>query len=135
VISVLKDGLVLKIDGVEMRFYGTLLVMLADTLAAHDLGGFKAGVGRALRKCRQCMATGDDIQLKVSTFLEMHLHAYIVKYIASCQGFPSFFKCRTRKIGYNNIILCSYRHTCAYKGYMIVALCTVTAMEGDKTRG
>ena len=50
-----------------MRFYGTLLVMLADTLAAHDLAGFKSGVGRALRKCRQCMATGDDIQSKVLT--------------------------------------------------------------------
>ena len=59
----------LKVDGVEKRFYGTLLVVLADTLAAHDLGGFKSGVGRALRKCRQCMATGEDIQSKVSTFL------------------------------------------------------------------
>ena len=55
----------LQVDGVEKRFYGTLLVMLADTLAAHDLGGFKSRVGRALRKCRQCMATGEDIQLKV----------------------------------------------------------------------
>ena len=55
----------LKVDGVEKRFYGTLLVVLADTLAAHDLGGFKSGVGRALRKCRMCMATGEDIQSKV----------------------------------------------------------------------
>ena len=51
------DGLVLKFNGVETRYYGTLLVMLTDTLAAHDLGAFKSGVGRALRKCRQCMAT------------------------------------------------------------------------------
>ena len=32
-----QDGLVLQVDGVEKRFYGTLLVMLADTLVAHDL--------------------------------------------------------------------------------------------------
>ena len=49
-----------------MRFYGSVLVVLADTPAAH---GFKSGVGRALRKCRQCMATGEDIQSKVYTFL------------------------------------------------------------------
>ena len=55
----------LKVDGVEKSFYGTLLVVLADTLAAHDLGGFKSGVGRALRKCCQCMATGENIQSKV----------------------------------------------------------------------
>ena len=41
----------LKVDGLEKRFYGTLLVMLVDTLAAHDLGGYKSGVGRALHKC------------------------------------------------------------------------------------
>ena len=54
-------------DGDSKRFYGTVLAVLADTLAAHDLGGFKSGVGRALRKCRQCMATGEDIQSKVHT--------------------------------------------------------------------
>ena len=44
---------------------GTVLVLLADTLAAHQLGGFKIGVGFALRKCRLCMATADDVQNKV----------------------------------------------------------------------
>ena len=70
--------MLLKFDGVEKRFYGTLLVMLADTLAAHDLGGFKSGVGRALHKCRHCMATGEDIQSKVSIvyvcILCIHMH-------------------------------------------------------------
>ena len=40
-------------------------MLLADTLAAHQLGGFKIGVGFALQKCRQCMATANDIQTKV----------------------------------------------------------------------
>ena len=44
---------------------GTVLVVLADTLAAHQLGGFKIGVGFSLRKCRQCMATLDDMQTQV----------------------------------------------------------------------
>ena len=41
---------------------GTVLVLLADTLTAHQLGGLKIGVGFSLRKCRQCMVTSDDMQ-------------------------------------------------------------------------
>ena len=52
---------------------GTVLLTLADTLAAHQLGGFKVGVGFALRKCRECMATRSDLQSKVYTCM------YIVK--------------------------------------------------------
>ena len=42
-----------------------LLLLSADTVAAHHLGGYKVGVGFALRKCRDCMAIADDIQSKV----------------------------------------------------------------------
>lgn len=41
--------------------------MLADTIAAHAIGGFKVGVGWALRKCRMCLATREQIQEKVTT--------------------------------------------------------------------
>ena len=34
-------------------------------LAAHEIGGFKVGVGFALQKCRICLATQDTIQTKV----------------------------------------------------------------------
>ena len=44
---------------------GTVLAVLADTLAAHQLGGFKVGVGFSLRKCRQCMVTADEMQTQV----------------------------------------------------------------------
>ena len=50
-----------------MNVHGAVIVLLADTLAAHDLGGFKVGVGFALRKCRVCLATNIDIQSKVRT--------------------------------------------------------------------
>ena len=61
----LQKGFDIEVDGRVCHIHGTLLVMLADTLAAHQLGGFKIGVGFALRKCRQCMATHDDMQMKV----------------------------------------------------------------------
>ena len=41
----------------SVKIYGALLVTLADTLGAHQLGGFKVGVGFSLRICRTCMAT------------------------------------------------------------------------------
>ena len=40
--------------------------MSADTLAAHSIGGFKVGVGFALRKCRDCLATNETMATKVS---------------------------------------------------------------------
>ena len=40
-------------------------MMLADTLAAHAIGGFKVGVGFSLRKCRGCMATKETMTDKV----------------------------------------------------------------------
>lgn len=40
--------------------------MLADTLAAHAIGGYKQGVGFSLRKCRDCLATADTMKEKVS---------------------------------------------------------------------
>jgi hypothetical protein len=36
------------------KWYGLLLFVLADTLAAQELGGFKVGVGKAMAPCRTC---------------------------------------------------------------------------------
>jgi len=49
--------------------------MLADTLAAHSIGGFKVGVGFSLRKCRSCMATAKTMANKVTVLcLIVHHH-------------------------------------------------------------
>ena len=55
----------LQVNGRTKTIHGSVLVTLADTLAAHQLGGFKVGVGFALRKCRVCFATFEDMQTKV----------------------------------------------------------------------
>jgi len=41
---------------------GAMQLFLADTVAAHQIGGFKVGVGLSLCKCRHCMAHLDEIQ-------------------------------------------------------------------------
>ncbi len=48
-------------------FKVSLLAMLADTLAAHALGGFKESMSFARHICRSCMATTEQIQ---TDFLE-----------------------------------------------------------------
>lgn len=40
--------------------------MLTDTLAGHSIGGFKMVVGFALRICRDCLATKEMIQHKLT---------------------------------------------------------------------
>ena len=54
-----------------------MLFFSADTVAAHQLGGYKVGVGFSLRKCRDCMATQDDIQSKVETNKQLTCTLYI----------------------------------------------------------
>lgn len=44
---------------------GTLVAFVGDTPAVNMVGGFKEGVGMAMRKCRHCMATFSQIQTKV----------------------------------------------------------------------
>ena len=39
---------------------------LADTLAAHQLGGFKVGVGFAYSKCQDCLSNQNDIETKLT---------------------------------------------------------------------
>lgn len=44
-------GVLMTLRGETKLVKGGVLYVLADTLAAHQLGGFKIGVGFALRKC------------------------------------------------------------------------------------
>lgn len=36
-------------------FYGTALLILADTLAAHQLDGFKVDIGFLFKNCLDCL--------------------------------------------------------------------------------
>ena len=56
----------MEVQGKNVTFFGTVLLILADTLAAHQLGGFKFGVEFAYRKCRDCLSNQNDIETKVT---------------------------------------------------------------------
>ena len=55
----------MKVRGKTTTVKAGVLFLLADTLAAHSIGGFKVGVGFALRKCRMCLATQTQAAAKV----------------------------------------------------------------------
>ena len=58
----------MTIRGKEQVVKGNVLFALADTLAAHSLGGFKSGVGFSLRKCRQCLATYEQMSTRYARY-------------------------------------------------------------------
>ena len=63
--SLVKNGLDISIKNEIRHFNVSLLAFLADTLAAHALGGFKESMSFAHRICRSCMATSEQIQFNV----------------------------------------------------------------------
>lgn len=62
-----NNGLTVSINGKDRHFQVGMLTVLADTLAAHALGGFKESMSFSHRICRSCLATTEQIQ---SCFLE-----------------------------------------------------------------
>jgi len=56
--SDLATGIALPGVGIKT---GALLVVVADTPAANQIGGFKEGVGFASRKCRTCNCSADEM--------------------------------------------------------------------------
>lgn len=61
-LKVLAEGYTFQIHGKPRRFRGSLICFCGDTPASNYVAGFKEAVGDAYRKCRECMATGDDMQ-------------------------------------------------------------------------
>ena len=51
----MQEGFSIKVNENNVHFNGGVLLLLADTLAAHQIGGFKVGVSFALRKCHDCL--------------------------------------------------------------------------------
>lgn len=49
-------------DG-EIDLFGAVISLCGDTLAQHELAGFKEGVGFAHSKCRNCECTSEKMQI------------------------------------------------------------------------
>ncbi|XP_066933444.1 uncharacterized protein [Clytia hemisphaerica] len=64
-------GYFFTINGKEQLCFGNVILCIGDNEGQHQIGGFKVGIGFALRKCRRCFATAEDIQgnLKPTLFV------------------------------------------------------------------
>ena len=56
------DGINVCINGEFRVIHGALLAFLADTLASHLVGGFKGSMSFALRVCRTCLITPQQLR-------------------------------------------------------------------------
>ena len=45
----------------SLTLHGAVVCICGDIPASNYIGGFKEGVAFALRKCRRCLATADDM--------------------------------------------------------------------------
>ncbi|XP_062580359.1 uncharacterized protein LOC134242286 [Saccostrea cucullata] len=77
-LETLSTGITLNIHGNEYNIVGWCLCFVGDTLAAHEFGGFKTGVGFAFQKCRSCECTFNDMQenFEEHLFIERNLDRY-----------------------------------------------------------
>lgn len=93
-------GCVMKINGRDILVKGTVLAVLADTQAAHSIGGFKVGVGFSLRRCRNCLATKEYYCSKVCLC--------VVKCVFKCM--------RNRVVRFKLLYIGFLVHCCTYDG-------------------
>ncbi|XP_034057976.1 uncharacterized protein LOC117536966 isoform X2 [Gymnodraco acuticeps] len=62
-LKLLYNGVKIQTQNGEMDLFGALISLCGDTLAQHELAGFKEGVGFAYSKCRHCECTFEDMQI------------------------------------------------------------------------
>ena len=60
------EGCRIQLGDEEVVVHGAAIAMCGDTPASNHIGGFKEGVGFALRKCRRCLAIASDMGSKVT---------------------------------------------------------------------
>ncbi|XP_041868098.1 uncharacterized protein LOC121656927 [Melanotaenia boesemani] len=60
-LKLLYNGVKIQTQSGEVDLFGAVVSVCGDTLAQHELAGFKEGVGFAYSKCRHCECTFDEI--------------------------------------------------------------------------
>lgn len=61
-LKLLYNGVKIQTQNGGMDLFGAVVFLCGDTLAQHELAGFKEGVGFAYSKCRHCECTFEEMQ-------------------------------------------------------------------------
>ena len=67
----------------EITLHGAVICLCGDIPASSHIGGFKEGVGFALKKCQKCMARASDMSNKVHAAI----HAVLICVNYDCFSF------------------------------------------------
>lgn len=59
------NGHKIEVNCEQQTIHGAVICLLGDTPGSNFIGGFKEGVGFALRKCRRCLAVASDMREEV----------------------------------------------------------------------
>ena len=65
--TIQESGYNIQVNDEEITLHGAVICLCGDIPASSHIGGFKEGVGFALRKCRKCMARASDMSSKVQS--------------------------------------------------------------------
>lgn len=60
-LQLLYNGVKIQTQDGEIDLFGAVISLCGDTLAQHELAGFKEGVGFAHSKCRNCECTSEKM--------------------------------------------------------------------------
>ena len=63
-----QNGITITTRISQHTFYGSLFLVPGDNLASQFLGGYKS-LASAHRKCRNCLATNENMQSKVRLYM------------------------------------------------------------------
>lgn len=76
-------GVTIETNSGGMDLFGAVVSVCGETLAQHELAGFKEGVGFAYSKCRHCECTFEEMQIHFNE--ESFTKRTIEKHIQQCR--------------------------------------------------
>ncbi|KAK7886077.1 hypothetical protein WMY93_025698 [Mugilogobius chulae] len=78
----LSSGVEIQTAGGKKTVYGAVVSLCGDTLAQHEMAGFKEGVGFAYSKCRHCECSFEDMQSQFNE--DAFIKRTLEKHIGQC---------------------------------------------------
>ena len=70
-IKIKAHGINIQLRNESLKLHGAVVCVCGDIPASNYIGGFKEGVGFSLRKCRRCLATAEDMQAQVRSYVHI----------------------------------------------------------------
>ena len=93
-LTLLYNGVRIETPNGEIELFGAVIAVCGDTLAQHELAGFKEGVGFSYSKCRHCECDFEDMQniFEENKFIKRTLEKHIRQCLEIDKACTDFLK-------------------------------------------